>query len=261
MTKHLLALVLLIGVLPTYAHAQWNYALGVGARYLQVTEDDQDGNELVHERGWLPGLEAAASYASGDWRAAFSVASYRSDIAYRGQLQRGATFATKTSTVQQRATATVSYAVNQRWRLHGGLELDRWQRRIDGRGVAIGLDEQYTSTRFLAGASTRLWHGALAGIDLDPAAVFARPERLRVRFDRDLFDEVQLRTRSATGLRAAVTIVPASLPDLAFVVEADWLKIARSADMTLYRNSVAVGSVAQPEHERLALTMHANWRF
>lgn len=265
-------LVLLCGLAPACIHAQpvppqepsaagWHAAIDIGARHLLVREYLPDGRKLVDERGWLPGLEAAVGYGHGDWRLTLSGATYRHDIDYRGQLQRGASFATDTGTAQHRVGAAVAYAWNPRLQLQAALEWDRWQRHIDGRGAALGLRERYTSMRMLAGVGTRLWHGAPADVGFDAALVFARPERLRVRFDRQWFDDAHLETRRATGLRTALTARPSALPQLALTVEADWLRVDRSADVPLYRDGMPAGTVAQPEHDRRAIGIRAGYRF
>lgn len=219
------------------------------------------GKRLVQERGWLPGLELGASYAGQDWRFRISGETYRNDIGYEGQLQNGAAFSTSTGTVQNRLAFEVERQINASLILLGGVELDRWQRRIQGKGSVAGLDENYRSTRLLLGAGTATMKTSYFDVSTKALLVIAQPERLHVSFGNQLFDDAELETRSATGLRLEAELIPAGAPDMLLSLGFDTLRIARSDDAVLTKNGLAVGSVAQPEHRRNAFSVRMRYQF
>lgn len=262
MTHLLFVVTLLIGFIPaSSAFAQWEFNAGAGIRQVRVIETDRDGRQLVREKGWLPGLELRADYVLRDWRFGVAGAMYRHDIRHDGRLQTGAPFTTDTETTQTRVSLEVARQISDGAHLIGAIEWDQWRRHILGRGGVLGLDERYRSWRLLAGAETRLLQSSVADVNGKALLVVAQPERLRVRFDNQLFDDANLSTKSAVGLRLALAAQPAAMPNLSLAVEFDWLRVARSDDAVLRKNGAPVGLVAEPKHQRSAIGARVNYRF
>ena len=248
-------------LLPGLSYAQWQFTGGVGLRHMRITEHDRNGQTLVQEDGWLPGVELRADYVLDDWRLGLSAEAYRRDIAYDGRTQGGRTFSTDTATTQTRLGIMLGRRIGESTDLLAGLEWDRWQRNIRGHSGVLGLDERYTSWRLLAGAGTSLLQ--IAGVRIDGRAllVVAAPERLQVRFENQVFDNASFSTKSATGLRMALDFRPVATPALTATVGFDWLRVRRSEDAILRRSGAAVGTVAQPEHVRRALDIKLSYQF
>lgn len=262
MSRFIFAVALCSSLLPTSsAWAQWQFTLGTGLRQVRMTETDPTGQTLVREQGLLPGLSGTASYPIHDWLLSGRVEAFGRTLAYDGHLQSGAVFSSTTDTVQQRYGVDLAHRINASTSLLGGLEWDRWQRQIRGRDTVLGLTERYTSWRLLAGAQTQLLRHPLASLDGSALLVLAQPERLRVRFEQQVYDEANFSTRSARGLRLALTLRPASLGNLALTAELDTLTVGRSGDATLLKDGLPAGTVAQPRHVRQALELRANYAF
>lgn len=254
--------VLALGLLAAHAaYAQWSVSAGAGLQHTALTEYDPGGRELVREHGWMPGIEVRAGYAWRAWRFGIAGSTYRAGIAYDGHLQSGAPFSTDTDATQDRFGIDAAWRLTDTVALIGGIEWEHRRRSISGRTSARGLDERSTSWRLLAGSQWRLAHLAGADIDAKGLLVFARAERLRVRFDQRFFDDVSLSTKPAVGLRAALTATPESMPRLSATVEFDWMKVRRSDDTALTRNGVQQGAVTQPAHQRRTLGLFLAYRF
>jgi hypothetical protein len=244
------------------AHAQWEFAIGAGARRASVTETSATGTRLVQEEGWLPGIEASARHAWHDWNFTARAQTYRGDISYEGALQTGAPFSTTTDTAQNRIGLEAARALNDSVRWLAGLEWDQWRRRIHGRGAVLGITEHTASWRLLTGLEATLPMQVVASrVTLRGLLVAAAPERLSVQFDRHLYDDASLTTQSATGARLSAEFAPVSLPRLSIVTEFDWLRIGRSDNAALYYNGTPIGTLVQPEHRRSAFSLAVRYRF
>jgi hypothetical protein len=262
MKRLISSLILLFSLFPfSSAFAQWRFAAEAGARYAYTTEMGTDNRKMVSEYGWLPGIGLTASYAMQDWQFALTGEIYRNDITYDGRLQSGAGFTSETETTQRRIRLEVSRQIAPTAQWLAAVEQDVWQRDILGRDSVAGLQERYTSWRFLAGARGRIAQWDAGALDLQGLMVFAGPEHLRVQFDQQLFDDASLSTKSALGLRFGLGFQPAALPDLSLQAELDWIEIERSDNAVLRRNGVPVGTVAQPKHERAAFSLRARYWF
>jgi len=243
------------------ASAQWQVSAGAGMRHFRMTEHAVDGRRLVREQGWLPGVEAAAERASGDWRTGVRVEHYQGEVDYDGRVQGGSAFATDTGTRQTRLAVEAGRAVSDGIELVGGIEHEWWRRRIFGAGTVAGVTEAFRSWRLLAGVGVDLPGWAVPNGRFTFTLVAARPERLDVRFDHRLFDDARLSTRSAAGARLRLDVRPSAWPGLALGAEFDWLKVRRSKDAALLKDGVAAGTLAQPEHDKRALTFSLRYRF
>ncbi|RJG07672.1 hypothetical protein D3870_18220 [Noviherbaspirillum cavernae] len=243
------------------AFAQWQFSAEAGARYVRMTETGTDNRTMVQEYGWLPGIGGAARYATQGWQFGVSGDFYRNDITYDGRLQSGASFVSETGTTQARIRLEIGRQVSEAVQLIAALERDVWQRDIRGRDGVAGLQERYTSWRLLTGATGRVAQWSAGSLDLTGLIVFARPEQMRVQFDRQLFDDASLSTKSAVGLRFGLGFQPAALPNLTLQADLDWIDIGRSDKAVLRRNGNAVGTITQPRHERAAFGLRAVYRF
>jgi hypothetical protein len=249
----------LFGTQPAYA--QWQFSVGAGARLASMQEFAASGSELVKERGWLPGLELGATYSSGPWHVGINGETYRNDIAYDGQLQNGVPFSTTTDTAQDRISVEIGRRLNDSASLLGGIELDRWKRRINGSGSVLGLNETYRSTRLLLGVESNVLKTAWFAMSARALLVRARPEHLDVSFGNQLFDDATLTTQAATGWRLGADFIPASTPAMRVNLGFETLRIGRSGDAVLTRNGVVAGTVSQPEHRRNAVTLRVRSQF
>ena len=241
------------------ASAQWQGDVGMSARSVIHTEVDRAGRRLVRETGVLPGVVLNAAYRSGD-TAWFAAADWhRHALAYRGQNQAGMAAASTTS------TGLASVRLGARQAYAGGyfalaaFEIDRWDRRIAGTATSAGLQEHSRSRRLLAGAG-KAWHPAAGTVCADAALVLSEPERLQVGFS-GLLDPVTFKTRAAQGIRIGTSLRPAFAPWLALRGGYDWIRVRRSGDAPVSAHGQFVGTVAQPEHERQALTLTAAYVF
>lgn len=254
--------VLALGLLAAHAaYAQWSMSAGVGLQHTELTEYAPGGRELVREHGWMPGIDVRADYAWRTWRFGVTGSTYRAGITYDGHLQNGASFSTNTDATQDRLGIDAAWRLADTVSIISGIEWEHRRRGIQGRASVNGLDEKATSWRLLAGGQWRLAHLAGADIDAKGLLVSARAERLRVRFNQQLFDDASLSTKPAVGLRAALTATPTSMPRLSAAVEFDWMKVRRSDGAALTRNGVQQGAVTQPEHQRRTLGAYLAYRF
>ncbi|MBK9237800.1 MAG: hypothetical protein IPO19_18205 [Rhodoferax sp.] len=257
-----LAIGLTLALLPiASAWAQWQASVGVGLRQVRMVESDQQGRPLVREQGQLPGLHGELTYQTGDWRLSASGGFYQRRIGYHGQVQDGPAFVSHTDTRHGRIGFEAAHALTPDTSLVGGFEWDHWRRDIEGRGSTLGLREHYSSWRWLAGARTLLAQHATASLTGSALLVLAQPEQLQVQFSGQVYDEAHLKTRSARGLRLALTLQPALAANLSLTAELDVLSVKRSDDVPLLQNGVAVGAVAQPRHDRQAFGLRVDYRF
>ena len=245
----------------TGASAQWQWSVGTGLRQVRLVEREPAGRQLVREHGRLPGLQAAAVYQAGAWRLGLAGELHQGELAYQGQSQAGSGFASHTDTKLGRIGLLAKRALSERTGLIGALEWDRWRRAIQGRDTTLGLHERYSSWRLVAGVQTRLLSHPAASLDGSALLVLAQPERLRVQFGCQVYDDASLETRSARGLRLVLRLQPASTPDLAITAEWDSLAVARSAQAPLFQHGLAAGSVVQPRHSRQTLSLGLLYSF
>ena len=262
MNRLICSLALSAALLPSApVFAQWQVSADAGVRYVRNTESGLDGKQMVREEGWLPGLGLALGYTAGDWRIGMAGEIYSNDITYDGQLQSGAHFSSNTDTTQGRIRLELGRQVTESLQLIAGVEYDGWQRDIRGRANVAGMQEQYTSWRLLTGAKGRVARWDAGTFDLQGLIVFAGPEHQTVRFDQQLFDDASFSTKSAVGLRLGAGFQLTALPNLSLLAEIEWIDIDRSDNAVLRRNGVAVGTVAQPRHDRSAFGLRAVYRF
>lgn len=243
------------------ACAQWTISASTGLQHTELKEYDPSGRELVREHGWMPGASLRAEYAWQTWRFGIDGSTYRKSVTYDGRLQNGTPFASDTDATQDRLGFDATWHANHVATLIGGIEWEHRNRGIQGQAAVGGLDERTTSWRLLAGGQFRLAQLAAAKIDAKALLVFAQAERLRVRFDQQIFDDVSLSTKPAIGLRTALSITPTAMPRWSATLEFDWMKVRRSDSATLLKNGVQEGAVTQPEHRRRTLTAYVTYRF
>lgn len=248
-------------VVTSSACAEWRFSASLGARQLHVTEADQNGRDMVQEHGWLPGIALRADYDVHDWRVGVAGEIYRHQVAYDGQRQSGVPFTTDTDTAQSRIGIELSKQIADATRLIGGIEWDRWQRDILGRGNVLGLNEHYASWRLLVGAQMRVLQASWAQLHAKALFVRAAPEKLRVRFENRLYDDADLTTQPSTGLRLVFDLQPTTLPNMTVTTELDWLRVGRSEDAVLFRSGAPAGFVTQAEHSRRVFGLSVNYRF
>lgn len=250
---HRAALAVALYALAQPSYAQWQADIGLSARSVTHTEYDTGGGRLVRESGWLPGLALQAGYTTGKLTWLIGAEAYRGDIDYRGRTQAGVGAASTT------ATGLGTLSIGARHALTGGIavlavvEAEYWRRDIRGTAGAAGLQERYRTRRLVLGAD-HTWQPALGAMTLDAALVLAAPAHLRVGFS-GLLDPAAFTTRRGHGIRLGTTMRPAFAPQLALRARYDWSRTPRSADAPLTSAGRFVGTVAQPEHVRQAVTL------
>lgn len=67
----------------------------------------------------------------------------------------------------------------------------------------LGLKETYRSNRFIPAVGSHIGSAGSYGVEATVLAVRSRPERLKVRFQNQLYDDVEFETKPATGTRLA----------------------------------------------------------
>lgn len=241
------------------ASAQWQGSIGMSARGVVHSEYDTAGRRLVRETGWLPGIALAAAYRTGDATFFAGADWYHDDIAYRGQTQAGTAANSTTATTLASLRLGGAYALGSGYALRAALERDRWKRHIAGSGRSIGLQESYRSTRLIAGIE-KSWQPAFGTLGADANVVLSTPERMRVGFSGRI-DPVSLDTRRGHGVRLGASLRPAFAPHLELRARYDWIKVPRSDDVPLSTDNPFLGTVAQPEHERQALSLSVSALF
>jgi hypothetical protein len=234
------------------ASAQWQGAIGLSARGVTHTEYDLAGRELVREAGWLPGAVFNAVYRAGKhtWFTGGEI--YDRAIEYRGQTQAGAAVMSRTSTGLTLLRIGDTYAVGANYSAMAAIEWEEWRRDIIGVQGAAGLQERYQSRRLIAGAQKR-WHPAAGAVSVGAAVVISEPERLRVGFT-GLLDPASLETKKSRGIKIEASIRPSFAPYLELRSRYDRIKIPRSSDAPVTLNGQFMGTIAQPEHEKQAIT-------
>jgi hypothetical protein len=242
------------------AYAQWEGAVGASGRHATMTEVDNAGNVLVRESGWLPGISMRATYKTGDlsWNAEGLI--YNGTIQYHGQTQAGSAADSTTDTKLTLLRIGGAYDIGDNYSILTVIEWEKWRRDIIGTQGSAGLQEKY-DTRRLIGGATKKWHlDGAATISLDAALVISQPERLRVSFS-GILDPASLETKWSQGLRIGAGIRPIGVPHLELRMGYDWVKVPRSDDVSVTRNGQLIGTIAQPEHRKQAVTFTASYIF
>lgn len=240
--------------------AEWQGALGAAAQRTTNTEFDNAGATLVRETGWLPGVTARLDWQAGRLGAFAGGELYQHGIAYHGQTQSGVPVQSTSATRLTQLRAGVSYALTAGVAGFVGAEWDSWRREIEPAAGATGLQERSHSTRLLVGARGQ-WAGTAIGVlGVDGALVVAAPERLQVGFS-GLFDAAALTTRRARGWRLGASMRPSAAPRLELRAGFDTIVVPRSGDAPLTRAGQFVGTIAQPEHARRAISVSVSALF
>jgi hypothetical protein len=248
------------GVFMPQAYAQWEGAVGVSGRHTTTTEVDNAGSVLVRESGWLPGISMRATYKTGDlsWNAEGLI--YNGAIQYHGQTQAGSAVDSTTDTKLTLLRMGGAYDIGNNYSVLAAIEWEKWRRDIIGAQGSAGLQEKYDSKRLIVGAKKEWNLLGAAAISLDTALVISQPERLRVGFS-GILDPASLETKWSQGLRIGASIRPIATPYLELRMGYDWIRIQRSDDVPVTRNGQLIGTIAQPEHKKQAVTLTASYIF
>jgi hypothetical protein len=235
------------------ACAQWQGAAGASLRGVTHAEYDLAGRRLVREAGWLPGAVVKATYRQGDFTWFSEGEVYRGDIGYQGQTQAGAQAASKTATGLSQLRFGGTYALNAGYSVLATLEWQQWKREIIGVQQAAGLQEKYRSGRLVAGVRKTLLSASAGAMSVDGAVVLSAAERLQVGFS-GLLDPTSLELKRSQGIRLGAAIRPSFAPYLELRTGYEWIRTPRSGDAAVTRAGQFVGTIAQPELKKQALT-------
>lgn len=249
-----------IAAMPLQATAQLSGALSPAFSYVNISENKQNGERIVHETGMLPGIGATLTYREDRLETFGAVRTLRGAIDYDGQLQNGMRHQTRTDTQLSQAQFGVRYQYREHTRFIAALEYDDWKRNIRGDRVVIGLREHTSSRRLLLGAE-QAWQMPAAGtVVVGATLVRAEPERLNVHFS-GVFDDTSMRTRAATGYKAELTYRPVTFQKLQLGAQIEYMKVPRSGAVTVRRDGNPAGAITQPEHIRQSITVFLRYLF
>ena len=254
MKSMLRAAIVLQALLTLPASAQWQGSVGGSALYWTNTEHDNAGQQLVREAGWLPGVALRAAYSNNDLSWFAQAERYRGAIAYHGQTQAGRAVDSNTSTGVTLLRTGGAHALKANYRVFAALEWERWTRDIEGAQGAAGLQEKADTRRWSAGIEKKWIAPGSDVVSVDGALILAEPERLQVGFS-GLLDPASLKTNWSHGWRAGASLRLASKPHLEWRANVESIKVRRSADAALSRNGRFIATLAQPEHDKLSITI------
>lgn len=227
-------------------------------RFQSNVEYAESGEQVIRERGWLPGLGAEIAYLH-DQLEAFGLASvFDGKIDYDGKLQNGVRYQSETGTRLSHVQLGLRYRLTQNTRTIVALERDEWKRNIKGSDVAIGLRERTYSHRLLLGVEQDWRMGSTGQLSLGATLVRARRERLDATFS-GLFDAVSMRTQAATGYAINLRYQPTLSSRLQLGTQVDYIKVPQSTAHPITRNGVPAGAITQPEHVRQGVTLYVRY--
>jgi hypothetical protein len=242
-------------------HAEWQHAIGIAERQFTVNEySSLTGRRIVHEQGWMPGLEARTAYLAGVWSWSAEGEWYGGDIDYLDQGRIGPPLSSTTGTGLLQLRGKMAYGFADAWSVFAALEWQRWRRDIRGTANVGGLNELSRSERLLLGLEWGARRDAPSAWAASAAVVLARPERLQVGFS-GRYDDVEFDTRSAIGARLGTAWRIGEHWQVR--ADVDWMRIPRSDAVPLMKNGVGVsgGTVTQPEHEMRSITLGLRYLF
>jgi hypothetical protein len=248
---------------PTNA-VRHEFAGGLSLAHFDFKEFDSQGNRLLREDGFLPGLAGRWDGRFRRW--AFGLAGDLSggEVDYDGRTQAGTPVQTKTDELIYETRARIGWIVPLKSgfssEFFGALGYRGWERDIQSTPISGSVSETYRwvygSAGFKGGYRPRpasAWHLHLEILrPLDP--------EVEVRIGG--FDDVTLDLGEETGWRLAVinrrTLDPKK--HLEFGLEYTAWDLGRSSPKPLTRNGMATGFVvSEPASETRVIALRANF--
>jgi hypothetical protein len=243
------------------AQAQWQFGLGAGADCLRVSEHNPQEQEIVDERGCIPGVQASARYTQGAWRAELHGAWNIGNLHYDGQEQSGTPLSSQTGTHLARWQGLLAHPFWADSELLVGAEYDSWRRNIQGTAQIAGLLEDYSSRRWLLGIASPRWQWHAQSIQARVFWVHSEAENIHVNFGQQIYDPVQLQSHASDGARIDIAYQHQALPDWRLHLNWDRMRTPASTSFPLYKNQQLAGSVAEPEHSRTQIGLALEYLF
>jgi len=246
------------------ADAQRALDLHLGASVLRFDfrELADSGEQLVRERGVLPGVLGGVGQTLGRWRWSAELSYYAGSVQYDGRTQSGANFETRTDTTLAKIRARALRLLDAEGRFAAGFGLGyrQWQRQIRGRGSVSGLDERFAAGDVSAEARLSVLRSEAATLDVDLQAAWPLRPQVKVDFG-GLFDTRTLLLGPRLAGRVSVPASWPTGPGSRLIVEPGFEAwgFGRSSTETLYRDGVPVGVVYQPQGKGYNLDLKLLW--
>lgn len=213
-------------LIASMAEAQENAYIEVGATRTQFdyTEFDEQGERLLNEHGYVPGLRLAAGQIVGKYEARIVVESSAGEVLYDGQIQAGSPLLTETD----EKFTNIAVEVKQRFgAINGvtpvalvGIGNRKWRRDINSTATTARLYEIYRWSYWMLGAATE-WHTG-------PQSVFGIEGRWLRQINPTIdiyvngFDELSLDLTSKNNYRLACFFNYRYSQKLSWSVELFW---------------------------------------
>lgn len=242
--------------------------VGVGSMHFDLKEFDSDDDQLVHESGRLPGIDAFLKVRRNRAEIWLHTAYANGDIDYDGQTQSGMAIGSSTDVKIWDLTTSAAYrlpvSIPADTYLYVGTGYRHWNRNIQSVGSIAGLDETYRWWSSQAGVKLEWRHGANQWT-LDGR--LTRPLNPEVNVDfKQSYDSVNLDLGERWGWKTELSWKYAFSSRFAAGVKGfyeSW-KLGNSASETLSQGGIPVGSVLQPRIENrnygVGLELRQHWQ-
>jgi len=236
--------------------------LGVSVLRFDFREIADSGEQLVRERGVLPGVVGGAGQTVGRWRWSAELSYYDGSVQYDGQTQSGTSFETRTDTRLAKIRGRALRLLDQEGRFAAGVGLGyrQWQRQIRGRGSVSGLDERFAAGDVSAEVRLSVLRSEASTVDVDLQAAWPLRPQVKVDFG-GMFDTRTLLLGPRLAGRVSVPASWATGPGSRLIVEPGFEAwgFGRSSTETLYRNGVPAGVVYQPQGKGYNVDLKLLW--
>jgi len=260
LTPQIAAASLLLSLLSTVSLAAgetgfdgFSGGIGVGLMNFDLKEFNRQGDRLVQESGWLPGIDAAVSGGKNPLRGSLRASYYAGDIDYDGQTQSGVAIDSSSDQKIWDISALAAYRLPLlaplSTSLYGGGGYRHWRRDIQSVGSISGLDETYRWGRAQAGLNLEWRRGANLWI-LDGRLTRTLNPQVEVDFQHT-FDTANLDLGQRWGWITELAWRHRISARLSAGLKAFYERwdFGKSELETLTANGAAAGSVFQPRIE------------
>lgn len=123
--------------------------LGTSLSHFSFAEYDSNGDKLLEEKGFLPGIQAGIKLEHEKWFLQGKIDLLKGDVDYKGQTNTGISLLTETDETIMQVDINLGnwLAVRTPWRfgVYGELGYRWWLRDIHSTDIAEGISETYTS--------------------------------------------------------------------------------------------------------------------
>ena len=224
--------------------------LAAGTMNFDLEEVDSQGRRIVHESGWLPGVELGAAATRGRAQLRLQASYYDGDVDYDGQTQAQVPINSSTDQTIWDAGLTAAWRlavdVVPEFNIYAGINYHYWRRHIQPVGAILGLEETYR------------WWSPRAGLEIAWQRARDRwmlsgelTRTLNPEVDIDAFatfDSTTLDLGERWGWRGAIGWQHELSPHIAAGIKLfyETWSLGRSDAAILTSNQVPVGTISQP---------------